>query len=458
MHLYNIPVIQPDLRHEETIIQTANVLEHLSNIVNEVFDKIDARIARNVAKTVELNQRIGVANEKVQSVVGINKAIKIFSPAKYPATNIFSDIPMTFSESNRSNISLNTNYTVESGLEPVGHRDITEKIECYSVRPVKRHYATISEGLGPFAAEIESINQLLLFNEPQLVYGDGGAGRGSSDAYGRNQRASQQAEPTPASKLEAAPLSISNRRMGSKKMHESLFYTPGMTEAPQIDVPDDLPDLPGIADDIAFDISGIDELPIVPTLISNWNLPDLPAVPGVLAAEHQQTIDDGGGQAGKDVLPQPKPRRVSLANAALPADSTDTSKNEMQLPPPPPPPPIPPPQPPPPPPPPPPSLPASPSHAVASIAPTSGEATNVTKSAGPKPKIESNDNVHSSLMAAIRSAGGLGKAKLRASKMAPDKSVSETSIFQKFPLKYLSIFVHFFFISLPPNRHRLVAI
>lgn len=46
MHLYDVPVIHPDLRHEETIIQAINSLEYLNFVITDVFDKIDQRIAK----------------------------------------------------------------------------------------------------------------------------------------------------------------------------------------------------------------------------------------------------------------------------------------------------------------------------------------------------------------------------------------------------------------------------
>jgi hypothetical protein len=50
MHLYNIPIVQPDLRHEEAIIQALSALEQLNNVINEVFDRVDSRIAENLKR------------------------------------------------------------------------------------------------------------------------------------------------------------------------------------------------------------------------------------------------------------------------------------------------------------------------------------------------------------------------------------------------------------------------
>jgi WAS family protein 1 len=47
-------------------------------------------------------------------------------------------------------------------------------------------------------------------------------------------------------RMEAAPISISQREKLDHPKVEKYFYSPGLGEVPQIDVPLDLPDLPGI--------------------------------------------------------------------------------------------------------------------------------------------------------------------------------------------------------------------
>jgi WAS family protein 1 len=46
--------------------------------------------------------------------------------------------------------------------------------------------------------------------------------------------------------MEAAPFSISQREMLDHPTAGNYFYSPGLGEVPQIDVPLDLPDLPGM--------------------------------------------------------------------------------------------------------------------------------------------------------------------------------------------------------------------
>ena len=46
-------------------------------------------------------------------------------------------------------------------------------------------------------------------------------------------------------RMEAAPLSISQKEQMKRPTGDNYFYAPGLGEVPQLDVPLDLPDLPG---------------------------------------------------------------------------------------------------------------------------------------------------------------------------------------------------------------------
>lgn len=83
--IYKINLVSSDLGTEETILQIADTLEHLDAIVDEAFSRLMIRINKNVEKTNDFKQRIDIAKEKVSALTGIQKAIKVFSSAKYPA-------------------------------------------------------------------------------------------------------------------------------------------------------------------------------------------------------------------------------------------------------------------------------------------------------------------------------------------------------------------------------------
>lgn len=278
MHLYNVPIIQQDLRHEETIIQAANALEYLENVITDVFERIDARIEKNCKKVSEINSRIKTANSKVDGLIGINKAINIFSPAKSPAVEIFHDIEMTFNNSDERKIELKTDYHVSSGLDPVNHKNINEKLQYYHVNTkevsrMTKILSIIPEGLGNPPPQIDSVNGILLFNTSENPY-DNYKNKDSSDS---KKIGIQMVNPQiSGQKMDAAPMSISNRKMMNKKYVDNLLYTPGLTEAPELDIPLDLPDLPGIADDINFSLK--ESEPTIAPSVRNipTNLPNLP--------------------------------------------------------------------------------------------------------------------------------------------------------------------------------------
>lgn len=279
MYLYEMFLIRPDLRHEETIVQTANCFEYLNSVVNEVFDKIDARIERNNTKIQSLNERTAVVKNKIDSLVGINKAITIFSPVKYPGTAVAQDVEATFSPFNRSKITLNTDYKIQSKPDPISERSIEEKLQFFHVKKSPKQRTTIKstqETLRPFPYYTESISNLLLFNETKIMFG-----RSSASSKSRTQRQDARSieKPNTGSKIDSIPLPVLNRNLGTKKVNDHLFYTPNITNAPELDVPHYLPDLPGVADDIEFNIANIDDLLIVPMQSMSIDVPELPPVP-----------------------------------------------------------------------------------------------------------------------------------------------------------------------------------
>lgn len=304
MYLYELYLVQPDLQHDLMIVQTANSFEYLTNVVNEIFDKIDARIETNNAKIRSLNDRTAAVKNKIDSLVGINKAIKIFSPVKYPGASLPDDVLSTFSLADRGKIKMNTNYKIKTiKPEPVTERAIEEKLQFYHVQkppksnPMRKSTANTPR---PFPCNTKSINNLLLFNEPKIMFGRSSTVSTSKirkqkfdGKFGERQSTS--------STINSIPLPVLNRNLNTKKLNESLFYTPNITKAPELDVPHYLPDLPGIADDIEFTLSNIDDLLILPNQVDVRNLPDVPVtepdaavkIPPTNAPESSQPIPTG---------------------------------------------------------------------------------------------------------------------------------------------------------------------
>lgn len=84
--IYKVNLIASDLSTEETILQIADTIDNLNGIVDDVFARVLTRIQQNVHKTNELYERIDASRSKVEKLTGMQKAIKVFSSAKYPAS------------------------------------------------------------------------------------------------------------------------------------------------------------------------------------------------------------------------------------------------------------------------------------------------------------------------------------------------------------------------------------
>lgn len=84
--IYRINLVPSDLSVEETILQIADTLDNLNGIVDDVFARLTTRIKQNMDKTAKLNDRIELSRSKVEKITGMQKAINVYSSAKYPAS------------------------------------------------------------------------------------------------------------------------------------------------------------------------------------------------------------------------------------------------------------------------------------------------------------------------------------------------------------------------------------
>ena len=81
---YNVPVVPPDLRREETVQQICDALDYLDKTTNDIFANISNRVNDNHARLKAINDRVRLAQAKIDTLKGRNKATKVFSSAKYP--------------------------------------------------------------------------------------------------------------------------------------------------------------------------------------------------------------------------------------------------------------------------------------------------------------------------------------------------------------------------------------
>lgn len=405
MYLYKVPIIQSDLRHEETILQTANVFEYLDRIICEIFDRIDGRIDNNNARIENINRRIDTTNNKIDRLTGINKAVKIFAPAKYPATNRLIDPPATFSRSNRMKIESDKNYHVESRFDPISQRNVDDKLQFYHVASYfdvsDTNRSQLKFQIPPYMSSIDSI---LLFDESINVY--------SAKEFDRYRRQREEKNETTYSDdlqkmKQLPPMATLNRKTIDRKTTDDIFYSPGLIEAPKIDVPHDLPDLSGIADDIEYNSENEIVMQPSESIIDIVDLPVIPLDEHVVESIEEKNVSELSRTSTASFYSKIEPTSLkAIAEPKHSAEKISYSSNVLTNAPPPPPPPMPP--------------------LIQSNRHENNHPEIVKSTPLPQPKFQE-ENMHSNLMAAIRNAGGIGIAKLRAAKPKANNQVQNTN-------------------------------
>lgn len=259
MDLYDIPVIQPDLRHEETIIQIANAFDLLQQVITDVFDKVDERIKVNSKAVQNIDSRIDKINRKIDELSNNCESIDIQSPYDYPAVNLFKDIPMTLTMSNRKAIHLSRQYHIESGPDSNISKTYEKKLQFYYVRQPKHStssagsisskeaHAYLESGLGSVPSYIDSINALLLFNKSENIFDK----KMQKNLRRFEQSAVRYYDPVLSEgpgEIEKAPVSITTRQLLNMRIRKNLFMATQWNDDEQIEIPIMLPDVSGPKD------------------------------------------------------------------------------------------------------------------------------------------------------------------------------------------------------------------
>ena len=166
--VYNIPIIQPDLRREETIHQIADTLEYLEKIANDVFDRIEKRVTENQTRLTEVNKRLDVAQARVDKIKNSHKAIRVFSSAKYPAPEKNDVYKSVFTDDTDLKSIPRLSRKIRSKHQTSDSRALKEKLQFYTVqlnvRKKDKDGENAWEGLGGLPKNVDSVTSLLLFN------------------------------------------------------------------------------------------------------------------------------------------------------------------------------------------------------------------------------------------------------------------------------------------------------
>ncbi|XP_057658610.1 WASH complex subunit 1 isoform X3 [Diorhabda carinulata] len=343
---YSVPIIPQNSYQHETIIQIAEVLNHLTNVSEAIFGQISRRLETNKAKLSDISHRVDTVNKKINTLRGAKKATQVFS-------------------SKKQNVRLKNTSAAQGPLE---------KLLFYHVN-IQQNTHTKLDGLGHTPQRIEFVNDLLLYNSGKNVYKDFViSGESNIPQYIKEDEER-------ISEIGGAPQSISERSTLSKAQKQDYFYSPQIGEVPALDVPLDLPDLPGIANDLHYDSDLTSSIApsadVAPSILeldfdTSNNLPNIPQENGE-CVEYNDIPDHK--------LP-PVPQELPLKLLSPPKEVAKPELLEI----------------------------TKPSESMSS------HVSSVT--------LPSVDDVRSSLMEAIRNAGGSGKAKLKSIQNKKEQEVA----------------------------------
>jgi WAS protein family homolog 1 len=314
------------------------------------------------------------ASNKIESLKGSKKAIRIYSPAKYPISNPPKFSP-TFQKDFEATSDIDFSYTLQANpFDKPEEKKYSDKLQFFHLK--RSRQSTLEKPNLVF--NTKSINSLITFvNNENIIL---------NDAIPKTRIKEQTVT---VDESDTNDFSRFSTLMKNKQDADNFHYFPNMNQAPEIELPIDLPDLPGIANDISFSIS--DQELIAPSLAKMNIINELPNVAELIEAETNKKI-----QEEKISLVAPT-MEVKSSSSVVSAPSVP-----VNIPPPPPPIPqnfIPPP-------------PPIPMSAVADKKPA--EPTQ------PQPKVPQSEDSRSSLMQAIRNAAG--KSKLRSIPAADEQA------------------------------------
>lgn len=167
---YEVPIVPPDLRREETIRQICDSLDYLEKVADDIFNRISKRVTENHGRLHAIHERVNLAHARIDTLKESKKATKVFSSAKHPADKDVHEYGSVFSrieEEPLTNVK-HESYHLQSRHKPVDERVLKEKLQFYNVylntKKKGKNDGTDGQGLGRLPSTISSVSSLLLFN------------------------------------------------------------------------------------------------------------------------------------------------------------------------------------------------------------------------------------------------------------------------------------------------------
>lgn len=313
--MIEIPLIPQDIRPDEVTIRALKTFEFLDKAVDQIFDRIDARITKNMTRIDNINARLEKANEKIDKLKKSKKAIRMYSSARYPIENP-PKIEPTF-EKNFTIGEINFNYKLDLPLyENTEYKQFGDKLAFFHL---KRSRKPISHKPN-IVFKTSSINSLITFvNNENLYLKD--------HAKAREKEVLVEQVTDDANDFSKFSTMMRN------KQQDNLHYLPTFHQAPEFEFPLDLPDLDGIAGDISFSVP--DSELIAPALWSMNIVNDLPNFNELLEAETKKS-QKSTVEIENVPLPPSIPKNIPLAPVNIPPPPPIPKNLTIPAPPPPP--------------------------------------------------------------------------------------------------------------------------
>jgi len=169
---FNIPGVPDDLRQNETIFQVVDSLEYLDKVANEIFNRIHSRVQNNSAQLQKINDRVSLAQAKIDKIKGSKKATTVLASPKYPSADHTDPYETIFQNDEKLKMVKRTNYHLQEKHRMADETAIKDKMQYYHVKSGRRKKkdGPRGEGLGGLPKTIPSVSSLLLFNTSENPY------------------------------------------------------------------------------------------------------------------------------------------------------------------------------------------------------------------------------------------------------------------------------------------------
>ncbi|CAG7719110.1 unnamed protein product [Allacma fusca] len=264
---YQVKLVPSHCHREETIVEILSALDHLAAISNEIFATIKERISSQQAHVSSLSTRVAATAEQVAALKSTQKGIRIVSAAKYPSSFPEDEskgvLSITFPVLRAKPVPPQKSYINTYNLEALGNmshltsspvKNPSELLQYYHVRDanalnsnVERLESAYESGLGRPSINLNLVDSFLLFNTGENPYQN-------YHVYEKDTKKNISSRFVKKAEVVEAQDVPTNTRTDQdvEQENDDFFYYPSSVEIPDICVPDQLPDLPGIADSISL--------------------------------------------------------------------------------------------------------------------------------------------------------------------------------------------------------------